>query len=116
MGDAIVTRPEVFLAATSKDASFDSTMIFPLVGWESLSIQQLITSAAGLTGSSILQTSIDKTNWDDYPGSSHSFTGNESFTWHLVQHTGALWLKVMTTISSGSATFAQLATGTKTIT
>lgn len=115
MGNKIVQDAEDLYVAGTKSATFRSDP-FLAVGWTSVDIQQVITAASGLSGTSVLQVSNDKTNWDDYPGSSHAFTGNESFTWMVVAETPAKWLSLLTTISAGSGTFAATRTGIKTIT
>ena len=115
MGNKIIQDPESLYVSGVKSATFRSDP-FLVVGWTSVDIQQVITSASGLSGSAILQVSNDQTNWDDYPGSSHSFSGNESFTWMIIAQTPAKWMSLLVTISGGSGTFAATRTGQWTIT
>lgn len=120
MGNQIITVPFDLYVAGSKAATFGSTPVQG-VGLVTLAIQQIITGASSLAGNAKIQVSNDKVvssivNWDDYSGSQHNFTGNESFSWMIYQPLSALWLRLLVTITAGSGTFAATGTGTRTIT
>lgn len=114
----VVTEPWALVPSAVQSSSFQSDA-YEVLGYYGLAAQVNISLSTTLTGSMKLQASNDKSNWIDLTqccGSSTvsiTFTGNTSEMWVYYTIIPYKWIRLNTTISTGSATFKAIVSGVR---
>ena len=100
----VYTSPEILLPVSSKNASFSSDK-FPVNNNPNIQIEMHTISASNLSCSAAIQGSLDGASWLTLDNTSATIVGNDDLLWTLSQIESLMYLRLIVTLTSGSALF-----------
>lgn len=96
--------PQILLELSSKNASF-STGVFPVNNNTNVILTLHTSLPSSLVASAKVQGSQDQSTWFDLPSTDISITTTDDVAWSINSLHGFIYLKLLVTITSGSANF-----------